>query len=250
MARSTTAHQRPWTAQEFIHSRVWELHFFLSFILSAKKREWDENNQNQSNACERAMNVMCIDDSRRAIGSHGMNPKSQFFFILFSVYLLISLYICIVHAHALAFTMRKIADAFWQVKFNRNDEKWSEICAMSSDLVAPRWLSTTYPHRTWPTQNRIYTHFAMAKTKRTKSEKLFNCSLMPMKLRNATKAEKTNPTVTVAAATIYACEKMDFVLSANPPHALPTRLSSLFAFCSLSVFYSRCSVSRCFFCSD
>lgn len=57
----------------------------------------------------------------------------------FSFYLLIPLFAMHANIERLQW---EIADAFRQVEFNRNDDKWSEICAMSSDLVAPRWLST------------------------------------------------------------------------------------------------------------
>lgn len=49
--------------------------------------------------------------------------------------------------HTRARLLWKIADAFCQVKFNRNDKKWSEIYATSYDLVAPRWRSTPHPMR-------------------------------------------------------------------------------------------------------
>lgn len=128
---------------------------------------------------------------------------------------------------------------------------------MSSDLVAPRWLSTTYPHgTTWPIQNRI--HFARGEDETNEIREVFLIAAWcwwnrgtrrkQKKKKNEKKNTHTKATVTVAAATKYACKK--WTLCWTRIHLMLYRLDcrpylhfSLFLF-----FYLRCSrVSLRFF---
>lgn len=106
MARSTTAHQRPWTAQQFIQFRVWELHFSSSWILSAKTRM----RRKQSESIERLWAGNECGAHRRQPQSNrisrGMNAKSQFsFFFGLSADFIIHLHCA--RARPLALAVRK-----------------------------------------------------------------------------------------------------------------------------------------------